>query len=256
MPRPPEASDAEHRDDPRLASQGGEVSISASDVEEEAARAEARAAAARARAIRLRQLAREASPALGATPNDPSIRIDAADELEPQPAGSTRSRRPRLRRPGRKAVAVCAAIVFICASLGASGYMAWEHRAALHERQRAAEFIAAARQGVVTLMSIDVGKAKEDVQRIIDDSTGDFKAQLLLASAGLANAVEQSKVSVKVTVGAAAVESMTDDSAIVLVAATSEGNKPDDKRPRSWRLSVTLKRDDGRPKMSKVEYMR
>ncbi|MGH3578969.1 MAG: hypothetical protein ACRDU0_15630, partial [Mycobacterium sp.] len=82
MPRPPEASDAEHRDDPRLASQGGEVSISASDVEEEAARAEARAAAARARAIRLRQLALGATPASRATPNDPSITIDAVDELE------------------------------------------------------------------------------------------------------------------------------------------------------------------------------
>ena len=43
------------------------------------------------------------------------------------------------------------------------------------DQQRRAEFEAAARQGVVTLMSLDYNKAKEDVQRIIDNSTGEFK---------------------------------------------------------------------------------
>ena len=50
---------------------------------------------------------------------------------------------------------------------------------------------------------------------------------------------------------------MTDDSAVVLVAATSEvtnaaGAKEES---RAWRLSVTVTRVDGELKMSKVEFV-
>ena len=56
---------------------------------------------------------------------------------------------------------------------------------------------------------------------------------------------------------AAAVESMTDDSAVVLVSATSTvtnaaGAKQD---PRPWRLSVNVARDGDRVKISKVEFV-
>jgi Mce-associated membrane protein len=50
---------------------------------------------------------------------------------------------------------------------------------------------------------------------------------------------------------------MTGDSATVLVAATSTmsnsagGQQP----PRSWRLSVTVQRDRGQLKVSKVEFV-
>ena len=56
---------------------------------------------------------------------------------------------------------------------------------------------------------------------------------------------------------ATAVESMTDDSAVVLVAATSNvtnaaGAKQD---PRPWRLSVSVARDGDQIKISKVEFI-
>jgi Mce-associated membrane protein len=52
-------------------------------------------------------------------------------------------------------------------------------------------------------------------------------------------------------------DSMTNDSAVVLVASTSEvtnaaGAKQD---PRTFRLIVTLTRDGDRLKMSKVEFV-
>jgi Mce-associated membrane protein len=61
----------------------------------------------------------------------------------------------------------------------------------------------------------------------------------------------------EVNVNAAAVESMSDDSAVVLVSASSRvtnvaGAKQE---PRSWRLSVDLKRDGDQLKMSKVEFV-
>jgi Mce-associated membrane protein len=71
--------------------------------------------------------------------------------------------------------------------------------------------------------------------------------------------VEQSKVVEQGTVQAVAVDrdSMTDDSAVALVASTSEvtnaaGAKQD---PRNFRLIVTLTRDSGQLKMSKVEFV-
>ena len=56
--------------------------------------------------------------------------------------------------------------------------MVWQDHTLMHKRQLAPEFAAAARQGVTTLMSIDANHAKEDIQRIIDASTGELKAQM------------------------------------------------------------------------------
>ena len=69
--------------------------------------------------------------------------------------------------------------------------------------------------------------------------------------------MKDSKVVTKADVKATAVQSMTDDSAVVLVAASSEvKNAASDKQPpRGWRLSVTVEREDGQPKMSKVEFV-
>ncbi len=129
----------------------------------------------------------------------------------------------------------------------------------MQQRQRAAEFVAAARQGVVTLTSLDFNHAKQGVQRILENSTGSFKDDFLKMADDFTKVVEQSKVVSQGSVQAAAVEldSMTKDSAVVLVASTSEvtnaaGAKQD---PRSYRLIVTVARDGGQLKISKVEFV-
>ncbi|HUE34309.1 MAG TPA: hypothetical protein VMQ38_15840, partial [Mycobacterium sp.] len=112
-------------------------------------------------------------------------------------------------------------------------------------------------QEVTTLMSIDANHAKEDFQHIIDASTGDLKSQLSVMASLMAKQAEDSKVSSKATVEAVAVESVTDNSAVVLVAAKSDVTNPDNtKRPPTvWRLSVNLNRDGGQLKMSKVDFL-
>jgi Mce-associated membrane protein len=143
------------------------------------------------------------------------------------------------------------------AGLGASGYVVWCHRTIAAEHRRAAEFAAAARQGVITLMSIHADKAREDVQRIIDDSTGPFKARMLFTADDLAKSIEHSKVSTNVVVKAVSVESMTNNSAVVLVAAHATATGPDKDKPppRSWRIVMTLQRDGGQLKMANVEML-
>jgi Mce-associated membrane protein len=135
--------------------------------------------------------------------------------------------------------------------------MVWQHRTIAHNHQLADEFAAAARQRVTLLMSIDPSHAREDFQRILDASTGDLKNQMSVMAGLMAKQAEDSKVSSKVTVQAVAVESVSDDSGVVLVAAKSEAKGPDnaDRPPALFRLSVSLTRDGGQLKMSKVDFL-
>lgn len=236
------------------------------EAEEAAASAESRAQAARARAMELNRLAAvvadnrdETTDAVG----------DDADDAEPDQvvpedlSAPPRYNRPRFRlrlrrphRPKRKTVALGVGSLIICGALAASGYVLNYHEIAAKERQRAQEFAAAASQNAVTLMAIDANKARDGVQRIIDISTGQFKAGMMLDAEDMVKSVEQSKVSTKVTVEGVAVQSATKDSAVVLVAAKAEATGPVSKPPsRHWRIIMTLIRDAGRLKISAIEVL-
>jgi Mce-associated membrane protein len=261
----------------------------AEQADAEAAEAEALAAAARARAraIRLRREAEaqaaaeepdaptaEAAPITdtsdGATETRKVTETAESDEsgevtetgesdatgapptLEPEVA----PRRRRLRMPRLSTSAKAAAIIVICGLLAVSGYMLWHHRDVTEQRQRAAAFAAGARQGVIDLISLDFKKAKQDVQRVLDSSTGEFKDDFQQRAADFTSVVEQSKVVTEGKVNSAAVESMDKNSAVVLVSATSRvtnsvGAKQE---PRAWRLRITMSDDAGQMKMSKVEF--
>jgi Mce-associated membrane protein len=237
----------------------------AEQAEAEAAEAEAVAAAARARA-RAVKLRREAEAA-NAAPETEASDVDEADEMDGSQGGAgvelgveepvVKRRRLRLPRPRWKVLAAAAAIVAICALLAASGYMIWYHRHVQDDQRLNAEFSAAARQNVVTLMSLDYNRAKEDVQRIIDSSTGQFKQDFEATADDFVQVALDSKAVTETNVTATAVESMTEDTAVVLVAASSRvtnaaGAKQE---PRSWRLSVNLAREGEQIKMSRVEFV-
>ncbi|MGB9224198.1 hypothetical protein [Mycobacterium sp.] len=224
------------------------------------AAAEARAQAARARAVRLRELADAAS-------SDPVDWPDADDaddadgerddEVTLSELGAESPPRRWWRRPSRKALAFAAAGVVIATSLSASGYIVWHHRIVGQQRECSAEFATAARDAVTAMMSIDPSKAREDMQRFSDTTTGIFKASVLMSAEDFVKAIEQSKVRVKGTVQDVAVESMTKDSALVLVVAKSEIIKPDRAKPetRSWRMVVHVDRDGSQLKVSKFEFV-
>jgi Mce-associated membrane protein len=257
--RLPEALDPDGYDGPspnRTEATSSEPSLA--EAEEAVGLAEARAQAARARATQLNHKA-------NATAGNHDETTDAASDDDVK-AKSPSSRVPRrrirsrprlLHRPGRKTVALGVAAALACGALGASGYVLKYRQTAAEERRRTAEFAAAARQEAVTLMSIDANNARDDVQRIIDISTGQFKVGMLLNGEDIVKSVEQSKVSTKVAVEGVAVESITNDSAVVLVAAKAEATNPDKTPPpRQWRIIMTLQRESGQPKISDIEVLR
>jgi Mce-associated membrane protein len=266
--------------DPGKSAGAAEALALAEEAEAEAAEAEAMAAAARARARAIR-LRRQAQTAEG----DASVDVEPPADVEPEvkdavaePVDSTDSeaiedtgedvaeepedkpvRRRRRWRPGPilKVLAAVVAIACTAALITLSVLMVIDHRHQAAQQQRRAEYTAAARQSVVTLMSLDFNKAKDDVQRIIDNSTGQFKDDFKNQAEDFIKVAQDSKVITEVSVNVAAVDSMTDDSAVVLVSATSRvtnaaGAKQE---PRSWRLSVDLKREGDQIKMAKVEFV-
>jgi Mce-associated membrane protein len=281
------------QDTPDRAADLAKAKALAEAAEAEAAEAEAIAAAARARAkaIRLRKQAE----AVGAVETETSDDVETSDDAAPDtddaapdtedaasdtddPKVSTDTedteddgdvaveapeetpapkRRLRLPRPGWKPVAAAVAILCTCALITLSVLMVLQHRGQVAEQQMSAEYAAAGRQSVVTLMSLDHNRAQEDVQRIIDNSVGQFKDDFQNQSADFVKVAQESKVITEVTVNSVAVESMSDDSAVVLVAASSRvtNTAGANQEPRSWRLSVDLQRDGGQIKMSKVEFV-
>ncbi|GLP74514.1 membrane protein [Mycobacterium antarcticum] len=248
------------------------------EAEADAAEAAAAAARARARALKLRRQAAAAAtdpvapaatapvaPEVDETPDatdDTEVDLvdaEPAEEPEDPEDEAPRRRRLGLGVPRIRLRWIAAALVILCTIgfLGASAYMVLHHRQATEERQQSAEFAAAARQGVVTLMSLNFNSAADDVKRIIDNTTGDFKKDFQGQADEFTKVAQESKVVTEATVNASAVQKMSKDTATVLVAVTTQVSNAasNDQQPRSWRLRVDIARDGGQLKLAKVEFV-
>ena len=221
--------------------------------EAEAAEADARAeaAVAKARAVRLRGRSGEDAGDSGATEG-------AGDSGAGEDAGeSGREIRPPRGLSRWRAVALAAAAVVIGALLALTGLMVVKHNEAAANRAQDREFLEAASEGIVALLSIDHGRAEADVQRILDLSIGAFRDDFASRAGDFIATAQKGKAVTKGAVTAAALESAGDDNAVVLVAATSQVTNVSGARddPRPWRMSVTVSRDEDQWKMSNVEFV-
>ena len=232
----------------------------AREAEAEALAAEARADAAHARAAELRRqldatdVADEPASDIAATPAPP---------MPPAPTPLPALPSPPPPPPGGllRTVTVAVTTLLTAGLLGATGYMVWQHQKAAELRRSAAEFTAAARQDVINLMSMDYTRAQESVQRVLDNSTGKFRANFDETADEFVKALQDEKIVTTATINDAAVEldSMTDESAVVMVSATSrrEGRQApkEQQQPQVWRVLLTLERDGDQIKMSDVEFV-
>lgn len=172
--------------------------------------------------------------------------------------GAARRVKPgEVRRPPRRTVARVAVAVIVLVCLMAGGFSMWNHYQLTADQAREDEYLNAAREGVIALTTLDSGRAGDDVQRVLDHSTGAFRTDFQTRSQDFTKVVEQSKVATQGEITAAAVESMTDESAVVLVSAVSRvtNSAGAQQEPRVWRLSVTVTREGSELKMSKVEFV-
>lgn len=254
------------------------LSLAADQAEAEAAEAEAMAAAARAKAqaIRLRREAAESAASQTAQADDveetesqgaTAEEADAEAETAQDEAAETAEAVAPTTARGPGWLSVVAATLIVVLSLGLLGFGGWKlwqlHQVNVEQQQLRdqqhlkAEFAAAAAQGVVNMMSLDYRHAKQDVQRIIDGTTGDFKKDFEASQGDFVKVAESSKSVTEATVTASAVQTFTEDTATVLVAANTKVSNAasKDQQPRAWRWSVDVVRDGGQIKLAKVEMV-
>ena len=183
---------------------------------------------------------------------------DALAEAGParaRPAEAGTGSGPRRRVAESAGLAVAALVTGVALTL--TGLMLWQHAKAGAEREQEQRFVDAARDGVVALLSIDYNRARDDVQRVLDLSTGQFHDDFGYSADDFVKTAVDSQAVTTGTVNAAALDVVDGDRARVLVSATSvvsnaRGAKRD---ARPFRMSVTVTRDGDTCKMSDVEFV-
>lgn len=223
--------------------------------EAEAAEAEARADAARAKATAARL--RGSSEDVDAIPADDDGAAAEDDTDGGAGPDADEPARGRWSRPRWSKIGLAAGVLATCAALVLTGLMVQRHRQVSAQRAHRAEFVTAAKESVVALLSIDFNHAKADVQKVIDLSTGTFRDDFTKGAQDFVKTAEGSKAVTVGKINAAALESENGDTGVVLLAATSQVTNANGARqdPRAWRMSVTITRDGDKLKMSNVEFV-
>ncbi|MEZ0049828.1 Mce-associated membrane protein [Mycobacterium sp. MAA66] len=129
-----------------------------------------------------------------------------------------------------------------------------------HQRQVAEAdrnlFVQVARQGALNLTTISYTEADQDVQRILDASTGAFHDDFQKRSAPFIKVLQQVHSTSTGTVTEAGLQSQDGDHAQVLVATsvkvTGAGAS---EQPRFWRMRVTVQKIGADAKVSNVEFV-
>lgn len=151
----------------------------------------------------------------------------------------------------RLALAALATLVLITGWLG---YRDYQVRQGEHRRQ---EMVQAARQGAVSLTTIDHEHVDEDVQRILAASTGSFHDDFEQRAKPFADAARKAQSKSVGTVNEAGIESAGSDEGQVLLTMTvmTSNRGVPERQPNAWRLRVSVTAVDDGYKVSRVEFV-
>lgn len=155
-------------------------------------------------------------------------------------------------------IALTAALLLLAGGLGAAGYFVM--RANKESRtiaQHSAEAVQAARDCVAATQAPDIAAMVASQQKIIDCSTGDFRAQAVLYSSLLIDAYQAANAHVQVSdMRAAAERSNTDGSVDVLVAVRVKvTNSEAANQEAGYRLRVKMAPDEGQYRIAKLDQV-
>jgi Mce-associated membrane protein len=158
------------------------------------------------------------------------------------------------RRPSRTAVVMIVGVVAVLAFGGLTGWLGYRSYQTRQVEQRRAMFLRAATQLGVDLTTIDAEHVEADVQRVLDSATGTFYDDYETQAPAFIDAVKKAKSTSVGKVGAAAVESMSDHSAQVLVAVTMQTSTGGAPATRPVRMRMVVQDVGGQPRVSNVDY--
>ena len=173
----------------------------------------------------------------------------ADDAAEPAPA------KPPMSHVKLATIAGLVLVVVLAGLAGWLGYRAYESRQAEDLRNL---FLQVGRQGALNLTTISHEHAEQDVQRVLDSSTGTFYDDFQARSQPFIEVVKQAQSKSEGTIAEAGIESITDTDATVLVAVTvntTNAGAPE-QQPRAWRMRITVeKTGEDEAKISNVEFV-
>jgi Mce-associated membrane protein len=203
----------------------------------------------------------EEADATEAEPQPEDTDPDAADDRAEDSTGDDGADgedEPESRQPWSLVRrATVAGLLVVAALAGLTGWLGYQAYQARQDAQNRERFVEAGRQGAQYLTSVDWQQADADVQRILDSATGNFYDQFSKRAEPYTEVVKEARSKSVGTIQQAGLESVSGDSAKVLVAvsiATSNAGAPDQPL-RYWRMRLTVDKVDGQMKVSRVEFM-
>jgi Mce-associated membrane protein len=145
-------------------------------------------------------------------------------------------------------------VVVLAGLCGWLGFRAYEARQAAEQRNL---YLQVGRQGALNLTTIDFEHVDEDVQRVLDSSTGTFYDDFNARAQPFKEVVKQAKSKSVGTIAEAGVESISGDAADVLVAVTVKTSNAGaaEQEPRAWRMKITVQKVDDGAKVANVRFV-
>ena len=146
------------------------------------------------------------------------------------------------------------AVVALAGLCGWLGFRTYQSHKAAEERSL---FLQVGRQAALNLTTIDFEHADEDVQRVLDSSTGTFYDDFNARAQPFKEVVKQAKSKSVGTIAEAGIESETADGADVLVAVTVRTSNAGaaEQEPRAWRMRITVQRVGDEAKVANVRFV-
>ncbi len=140
------------------------------------------------------------------------------------------------------------------------GLIGWLGMRSVSSNEQAAQrelFLNVGRQGALNLTTIEASDADGAVQRILDSSTGAFHDDFKNNSGPFLEVLKQTQSSSQGTVTEAAVESLSEDRAQVLVTVAIKTVTPGqpDQPERLWRMRIGVQKSDDGAKVSEVVFV-
>jgi Mce-associated membrane protein len=182
---------------------------------------------------------------------------DADGEVAEEESDEAEHTAPERRRSLRPKTASVVGGVLVVALVALTGWLGYDYYQVHQEQQRRDMFLETARQGASNLTSIDWEHAEDDVQRVLDSSTGRFYDDFEKRSKSFLDVVKQIKSKSVGTVTASALESYSEDKADVLMSVTVRSTNAGvpEQDPQVWRMVLTVQDIEGKAKVSNVEFI-
>jgi Mce-associated membrane protein len=182
-------------------------------------------------------------------------RTDTADDAAEDDGGEEPASGKRRMSHVRVATILgLVAVVALAGLCGWLGFRAYESRKAADERNL---FLQVGRQGALNLTTIDFEHVDEDVQRVLDSSTGSFYDDFDARAQPFKEVVKQAKSKSVGTIAEAGIESSSHDGADVLVAVTVKTSNAGaaEQEPRAWRMRISVQKVGDEAKVSNVRFV-